>query len=151
MSDISTSLLLSLVEAKPVMAAAMGGIASAVVLGMGGNEAVVFSGSVALGVSLGDAILTGTGFATDVRSYLLGGFSTYLDPLDFVGAGLGVLLINLSLGVRGRPLAVMTGTAAVAGGIAPKVASYIFSSFTLQKTSPGTSGSSGAGGETLRP
>ena len=150
MHDLPTSVLLSLVEAKPVMAATVGGIASAVVLGLGGNEAIVFGGSVALGVSLGDAILTGAGYATDVRSYLQGGFSAYLDPLDFVGAGLGVLLINLALGIRGRPLAVMTGTAAVAGGIAPKASSYIFGSFgSFQQTKPAKTGSSGAGGEIL--
>lgn len=148
--DLPTAVLLSLVEAKPVMAATMGGITSAVVLGLGGNEAIVFGGSVALGVSLGDAILTGAGYATDVRSYLKGGFSTYLDPLDFVGAGLGVFLINLALGIRGRPLAVMTGTAAVAGGIAPKAASYIFGSFgSFQEMKPAKTGSAGAGGEIL--
>jgi hypothetical protein len=149
--SVATEILLSLVEAKPVMAGLVSGVASAVVLGLDANEAIMFAGTTALGVSLGDALLSGAGFATKIESYLDGGFATYFDPMDFVGAGTGVVLLNLVLGVRGQPLAVMGGVAAVAGGVAPKIASAILlhGGLGFQSTKPVT-GSKGVAGETVR-
>lgn len=150
--SLPTEILLSLVEAKPVMAGVVGGIAGALILGLSSNEAIMFAGTTALGVSLGDAILTGAGYATEIRSYLDGGFSTYFDPMDFVGGGSGVLLINLALGVRGRPLAILTGAAAVAGGVAPKLSTKLFTEITQtnQTLVPAKTGSNGPGGASVR-
>lgn len=151
----STDVLLSLVEAKPVMAGALGGVGAALILGMTPGEGIVFAGTVAFGVSLGDALLSGMGYATEIRSYLKDDFAYYLDPLDFVGAGTGVLLVNLSLGVRGRSLAIMSGVAAVAGGLGPKVAASVMGEFLNDALTPAkkkktTTGSAGIGGETVR-
>lgn len=150
--SLPTEILLSLVEAKPVMAGAVGGVAGALILGLSSSEAIMFAGTTALGISLGDAILTGAGYATEIRSYLDGGFATYFDPMDFIGGGAGVLLINLALGVRGRPLAVMTGVAAVAGGLAPKLSTKLFTEITQtnQRLMPAKTGSNGEAGSTLR-
>lgn len=145
---MSTQILMSLVEAKPVMAGVMGGIGSSFVLQLPVSESIVFAGTCALGVSLGDALLTGAGYETKIESYLDGGFSTYFDPMDFVGAGLGVMLINLALGVRGRPLVVTSAIAAVAGGIAPKLSAKILSD--LSSSHKAKTGSKGPGGETVK-
>jgi hypothetical protein len=156
-----TELLLNLVEAKPVMAAAVAGSISALVLGFGASESVAFGASVALGTSLGDALLTAAGYQTKVQSYLGGSFGTYLDPVDFVGGAIGVTIINLSLGVRGQPLAVMAALSALGAGLAPKISNYVLSSSlnivsSTTKTTHNTSMNSvfsvheGAGGSSLK-
>lgn len=156
MSAPSSNVLITLVEAKPVMAAATAGLASTFLLGLSAQEAIVFGGTCALGVSLGDTLLTSTGFLSDTRTYLQGHFATFLDPLDFVGGAVGVLLINLAVGIRGRPLVVMTGVAAVSAGVAPKISSYLLlkSAFQTETAATGkatsSGGSSGPGGSSSK-
>ena len=123
-----TELILNFVEAKPFMSALVAGSLSSIVLGLDGAEAVAFGASVALGTSFGDAIMTAAGYQTKVQSYLEGSFGSYLDPVDFVGGGLGCAIINLTLGMRGRPLAVTTALAALGAGIAPKLSAYVLGS-----------------------
>ena len=138
----TTAFMMALVEAKPLMAAAVAGAASMGVFGYNMQEAIAFGASAALGTSLGDAVLTGAGFETKVQSYLGDSFATYVDPVDFVGAGLGVAAINFALGVTGQPLAMSAAVAAIAGGIAPKMAGYALSELADKKS---------AGGDTVRP
>ncbi len=120
-----TEFVMHLVEAKGVSAAVLAGVGGSFALGFGMREALQFGAVTALGVSLGDAVLTGAGVATKIQSYLPGAMQTYVDPMDFVGSAAGAAILNYSLGLQGRPLAVAVGVAAVAGGLAPKVAGYI--------------------------
>lgn len=150
--NFASSLIINLAEAKPAAAAAVAGISGALVLGMSGNEAIVWGATTALGVSLGDAVLTGAGYNTQVQTYFGKHFSSYVDPIDFVGGALGVGAINLALGVRGESLAVMVGLGAVAGGIAPKVSGWVLSKMLerdFQQTEKPTTGSQGAGGSSV--
>lgn len=135
----STAFAMALVEAKPLMAAAVAGAASVAIFGYGMQEAIAFGASAALGTSLGDAVLTGAGFETKIQSYLGDSFATFVDPVDFVGAGLGVAAINYSLGLTGSALGMSAAVAALAGGIAPKVSGYILSSLADTKQKGGDS------------
>lgn len=155
MADVETfaqSLVINLAETKPASAAIVAGVAGALVLGMSGNEAIVWGSTTALGVSLGDVVLTTAGYNTDVRTYFGKHFASYFDPVDFVGGALGVGAINLALGVRGESLAVMVGLGAVAGGVAPKLSGWILSKMLtrdFESTTPVT-GSSGPGGSSTK-
>lgn len=144
----------NLIEAKPVMAAAVAGLGSMVVMDMNSAEALAFGSSVALGTSLGDALLTGLGFQTKVQAYLGGTFSTYVDPMDFVGAAVGSTAINFAIGARGQPLLMIAALSAVAGGVAPKVSGYILSKMSVQDPTklndPTQTSSVGVGGHALR-
>lgn len=155
MADVDTfasSLVINLAETKPASAAVVAGLAGAVILGMSANEAIVWGSTTALGVSLGDAVLTTAGYNTQVQTYFGKHFASYFDPVDFVGGALGVGAINLALGVRGESLALMVGLGAVAGGIAPKVSGWVLSKMLerdFQQTGKPTTGSAGAGGSTV--
>jgi len=80
MADVDTfasSLVINLAETKPASAAVVAGLAGAVILGMSANEAIVWGSTTALGVSLGDAVLTTAGYNTQVQTYTFPDFGGY--------------------------------------------------------------------------
>lgn len=118
----------SLVEAKGVMAAAVAGSVGALALGMASTEAIHFGATVALGASLGDAVLTGLGYQTSVASYMPTSISTYVDPLDFFGGALGTAALAMMMGARdSMDLLKLAGLGGLAAGVAPKLAGTILS------------------------
>lgn len=123
---MSTSFLITLVEAKPLMAAVVAGSVASFGLGFSTVESVAFASTAAFGVSLGDTLLTAAGVGSKVESYLAPA-AEYLDPMDFAGGAIGTMILNYALGRSGQNLAVLAGIGAVAGGVAPKISGFIVS------------------------
>lgn len=131
-SNIAGAALLNLAEAKPFLAAVVAGGGSMWALGLPAREAVQFGAVTALAVSMGDAVLTGLGVMTKVESYLPGsvfGTGKYMDPMDFLGGAAGMAVLEVFLGMQGRPLAIGVALGAVAGGVAPTIGAYVFKNY----------------------
>lgn len=123
---MSSSFLITLVEAKPLMAAVVAGSVASFGLGFSTVESVAFASTAAFGVSLGDTLLTAAGVGSKVESYLAPA-AQFLDPMDFAGGAIGTMILNYALGRSGQNLAVLAAIGAVAGGVAPKVSGFIVS------------------------
>lgn len=122
--------LVHLVEAKPFFGAATAGAIAKLGLGMTTEETVAFASTVALGLSMGDALLTAAGVSSKIETYLdgiIGNTTMYVDPNDFIGAAIGVGLVNYAVGVQGNSLMMLVGVGALAGGVAPKLSSFLLS------------------------
>lgn len=131
---------MSLVEAKGAAVALVAGVGGSFLLGFNSREALQFGAVCALGASLGDAALTGLGMDTKIETYLTD-YQSYIDPLDFLGAAVGAGVLNYSLGMQGSMLLKTVGIAAVAGGSAPKLATYVLSMGKKNDPPPAGAGS----------
>jgi len=132
----------NLIESKPVAITALAYL-GARYMGLGGVEAFHFGCVSAVGASVGDTVLTGMGYDTDLRSYLPG-YQSYVDPLDFVGGGLGSMALFYMTGMRDG-LLMASGISAVAAGFGPKLAGMLVAAISGSKI-PDASGK----GQSLR-
>lgn len=123
----TTSIIMTLVEAKPAFAAAVSGVVGAVALGLDAPDSIQFGCLVAAGTSFGDAVLTMGGVGTKIQTYMPKQFGAYLDPADFLGGGVGTAVLGWATGVEGRPLAIMAAAGAVSAGLAPMISAQILS------------------------
>lgn len=130
-----------LVEAKPFFGALVAGVGGRYFLQMRNEEAIQFGATVALGVSLGDALLSASGVMTKLETYIpsdLGKDLNYIvDPNDLLGGALGVTIVNFSLGMEGRPLLMAGAIGGVAGGVAPRLSTWILGALQGSKKKNG--------------
>ena len=116
--------IVDVVEAKGVVVGALAGVAGMVGLGLSGQDAVQFASVTALGVSFADAALTTVGVRTKIATFTTG-YTSYVDPFDFLTGAVGVGLIELYMGLKGDGLYMTAGAAGVASLLAPKVTGYL--------------------------
>ncbi len=125
---MSTSFLISLVESKPLGVAALAGVGSSFVLGLGMQDALQFGAMAALGTSLGDTLLTIGGVGSKIESYMTSEpWKSYVDPNDFLAGAAGTAVMTWAVGFEGRGVAMSAALGAVSAGIAPKLAGYLLS------------------------
>lgn len=127
------SFIMSLVESKGVVAGGVAALGSMAFMGLQGGASVQYGALVALGVSLGDVLLTVGGVGSKLESYMtMEPFQTFLDPNDFLGAAAGTALLGWVVGMQGRQLGIATAVGAVAGGVAPKIGGYMLMQSLIQ-------------------
>lgn len=128
-----STLLIVLVDGKPLAIATAAGLLGALVLGDNFNEALIFGSVAALGSSLGCVALAVSGTEPKIEKYL---GNAYVDPVDFLcGAlGTGALLAATSRGFDG--IAIPSVLAGVSAAVGPMLGTKLIKAMLAKQVMP---------------